>query len=202
MKSLLLRALLISIVGVALMFGQPSAIRSSALPVSVKLGGTGATSWAIGNMEPGDSGYRDVTLTNDGMVAGKADIWINNLVGHDGTPAYFEPTPPPNGDMPNNLMLSISGTGLNSDFTMPALVSDFPHGTSSDTHHLWIDSLDPNQTVDMEWTWSLPSYTGNEVQGDSLAFDISYSLTQLYDLPQSPSGGSGPAAPPETTQPA
>ena len=150
-------------------------------PVQLVIGGSGATPWAISNIKPGDSGSEPITIMNSGSSAGTLTIWVSGIINTEGTPAEFEPNPGTIGELGNYITFSIVSSRVSSNIVMPVLINRLPQ-SAVDSNYIKVYSLAAGETVAINWNWSLPSGTGNIVQGDSLSFDINYLLEQI-ELP-------------------
>ncbi len=148
-------------------------------PVDLELGGEGATSWNIGNVSPGDSGTKTVTLHNAGSGNGFVTLWISDIVSGEGINPESETgdTAQP-GELDHYLLLNISCSGLDSNITLPTTIDGLPQN-ASDTDYIEISPLNAGDTITLDWQWQLPVETGNEVQGDSLSFTINYILEEF-----------------------
>jgi hypothetical protein len=165
--------------------------------IDLVLGGSGATSWNVTGIKPGDNGVKTVTLHNAGSNPGRVTVWVTDIAETDyaGDGATLD----------DFLKLNPVGPSLTSSFPLPALVRDLPQGVT-DTHSLKIAPLNGGDTVTLDWQWQFPE-TGvpqNTAQGDSLAFSINYMLEEL--TPGGTTGGTsgggaitggGPAEPEE-----
>jgi hypothetical protein len=195
--------IIVTLLSVMAFIWPVSPLAAATNPVSVALGGTGSASWSITGIAPGDSGNKSVTVQNTGTGTGELRIWLSNITGTEGTPAGFEtPTPGDTGELAQYLELKVLGSGLSSNLTMPALLTDFPV-SAADTSYIKA-TLVSGQTINLTWTWSLPASTGNIVQGDGLSFTINYTLNEVAAPPTTtttPPTSTEPPAPPVTTAP-
>jgi hypothetical protein len=117
---------------------------------------------------PGDSGSKAIELKNDGTLAGKAYIHFKNVVDRPGTTPEPEPTPD-NGELSQNLKIKVSnGTAT--------VVEGFLSGINSTSYLLGTIAGGGSLTVTIEW--SIPSTVGSVIMGDSVTFDIEFSLVQ------------------------
>ncbi len=183
------RLLLALIIGLALVGSLPIPAQAQD-PVDLVLGGEGATSWDIGNIMPGDSGNKTVTLHNAGYNDGFVTIWVSDIVNSEGTNPESETgdTAEP-GELAEYLMFNLSGTGLSANLSLPATIDSFPQ-TAAAPNYIKVSPLNAGDTVDLVWQWELPTQTGNDVQGDNLSFTINYTL-QEFPSNTSSSGGGG-----------
>lgn len=188
-------AFLVSVLVLAPVINHPIKVQAEDNPVNLVLGGTGATSWNINNVNPGDSGNITVTLHNDGTVDGFVTIWLSDLisiVGPKGSPGKFG----------NYLLLNVDVPGLETNLQLPAVVSGFPQSASS-PNYIKVSPLLKNQTITLIWKWALPFQTGNDVQGNGVSFSVNYMLEELPPPPPLAGGGGGGGgtipSPPGTT---
>ena len=167
--------------GLALILSMAApAAAATTPPVQITLGGSGATPWNIGNIAPGQSGTKIITVQNTGLYNGDLTMWISNIVNTEGTPPQFQSHG--TGDLGAYLAFKVTSTRLSSNFTMPAILGAFP-ANALDTHYLKVYTLRPAELVTLTWQWNLPAGVGNIVQGDGLSFDINYMLEQAVTPP-------------------
>lgn len=163
-------------VGMIFLFAAPSGTYSAVQTVNLNLDGTGASSWNITNLAPGNEGFKSVTVHNTGPEAGQVTIWLSNIINGEGeNPASETGNITEPGELDKYLRLKLSAPGLESNFPMPAYIKDFPQTEASDKH-VRIARLGAGDSVDLTWKWDLPVETGNEVQGDTIKFDINYRI--------------------------
>ncbi|MFC2004635.1 hypothetical protein ACFLUY_00245 [Chloroflexota bacterium] len=148
-------------------------------PVDLELGGEGATSWHIANMEPGDNGTKLVELHNVGSRAGFVTIWVSEIIDSEGINPESETgdTAEP-GELANNLLLDISSNRSSVALKLPATINKLPQSIS-DPNSIEIIPLGVGDNISIQWEWSLPVLTGNDVQGDAISLDITYLLTEF-----------------------
>jgi predicted ribosomally synthesized peptide with SipW-like signal peptide len=142
----------------------------SAGTLDLKVGGTDNPSafFTVSNVMPGNSSSQSIVLSNSGTLDGKAYIHFKNVVDSPGTTPEPEPTPD-NGELSQNLKIKVS----NSTATV---VEGFLSGINSTSYLLGTIAGGGSLTVTIEW--SIPSTVGNEIMGDSVTFDIEFSLVQ------------------------
>ena len=155
------RLLLAIIMGLALV-SSLSVTAQAQDPVDLELGGGGATSWDIGNIEPGDSGTKTVALHNAGYNDGFVTIWISDTVNSEGTNPESETgdTTEP-GELGDYLLLGLIYNGLDTNLSLPATIDNLPQ-SASDPNYIRISPLNAGDTVDLDWEWELPYQTGND----------------------------------------
>jgi hypothetical protein len=160
-------------------------------PVVLVIGGNGATPWSVTNIKPADSGTKAITILNNGTGAGTLTVWVSNIVNTEGTPADFEPVPGTTGELGDYMTFAAVSARISSNIAMPALISNLPQ-SAADTRYIKILSLAAGETVNLNWNWTLPSSTGNVVQGDGLTFDINYALEQIVPPTTPPTTSTNP----------
>jgi len=182
----------------AVLFGvvwaPPVPIHGAPPPVDLELSGSGASSWNIANIKPGDSGAQMLTLRNTGYANGVLNILVSDIAD---TKATNPPSVPFNPDEPEelskHLLFRPISNRLSTNIPMPATINDFPKSVS-DTAKITISPIAPGETIDLAWEWRLPSTVGNAVQGNKLSFTINYTLVEM---PVTPVDGGG--ASPQTS---
>jgi hypothetical protein len=141
--------------------------------------------WDIGNIQPGDSGLEPVTLHNTGNATGYLCLWISDVIDGEGVNPESETgnTTEP-GELSSYLSLDIINDGMtfarltgniHVDVELPISLNNFPGDID---HALCINNptLKAGQSLELQWKWTLPPDTGNDVQGDTVTFSINYSL--------------------------
>ncbi len=99
-------------------------------PVVLVMGGEGTTPWSVSNIVPGDSGTKNVTVRNDGSVAGNLYIWVTNIVDSEGLNPEAETgnTAEP-GELTDYMLFSVSSARITTNVSMPGLLGAFPRNT-------------------------------------------------------------------------
>jgi len=180
------RLALALILGLAVVGSLPIPVQAQER-VDLVLGGEGATSWDISNIQPGDSGIKTVSLHNAGYQNGFVTIWISDIVSSEDTNPESETgdTAEP-GELIDHLVFNLSCSRLSTNITLPTTIHELPQN-ASDANYVKIDRLYAGETVTLVWEWGFSEAGGpqNDVQGDSLSFTINYLLEEL------PPGGGG-----------
>jgi len=170
------RLLLAAIIGLVLAGSFSAPVKAADNPVDLELGGEGATSWNIVNIEPGDSGIKTVELHNAGSKDGFVTIWVSDIISGEGINPESETgdiTEP--GEFTDYLLLDLTADGLSSNVNLPTTINNLPQSaTCSD--YIELIPLKAGDTVDLQWDWELPAQTGNDAQGDDVSFTINYLL--------------------------
>ena len=147
-------------------------------PVDLELGGEGAMPWSISNVQPGDSSTSTVELHNAGSGDGFITIWVSDIISTEGMNPESETgdTTQP-GELANHLLLGISSNRISTNLKLPTTIYKLPQSVTS-PNYLEIIPLKSGDTANLQWKWSLPTQTGNDVQGDGISFTINYLLRE------------------------
>lgn len=184
---------------VTALVAAPIPVTSAGGVVDLQLGGEGATPWNIINIKPGDIGLKTVILQNTGDLDGTVRIWLSDVINAEGVnpePEIGDTAVP--GELGQYLLLNVTASGLTSNLNFPAPINSLPQAVNSFSY-IQIDSLTPGQSKTLVWEWSLPSPTGNEVQGDAVAFTINYLLEPIIpEIDEGPAPTLAPA--PDSTE--
>lgn len=161
--------------GLVLLSAAPAGTYSAVQTVDIDMSGPGTISWNINNIVPGSGGVKSVTLRNDGSGAGTVTIWLSNisLTKSAAVATEFGTTP----QLDKYLELSVTGSGVTSNLYMPVFLKDFPQSAAA-SNYVRIDRLEAGASVDLTWKWNLPFATGNDAQGDTVKFDINYTIEE------------------------
>ena len=158
--------------------GFPSAPIQPQEPIRLVLGGEGSTSWDIGNIKPGDSGYKTVELYNDSDIDGEIIIWISDTVSGEGMDSESETgdTAEP-GELSEFLLFNGSCSRLDTNLSLPVTINVLPQ-SASDPHYMKIVPFHARETIIITWEWVFAKngQPQNSAQGDSLSFTINYLL--------------------------
>jgi predicted ribosomally synthesized peptide with SipW-like signal peptide len=124
--------------------------------------------FSVSDVKPGDSNSKGIVLSNSGTLAGKAYIHFKNVVDSPGTTPEPEPTPD-YGELSKNLYIKVL---VDSTIKAEGYLSDI----KSNSYELGTIAGGGSLTVTIQW--SIPSDVGNVIMGDSVTFDIEFSLQQ------------------------
>lgn len=175
-KALIVLLLVASMV----LLGKPSDIARAELPpVDLVLGGSGATPWSIGPVQPGNVGTQIVTLHNAGSKDGSVNIWVSDIVSSEGLNPESETgnTSQP-GELDSYLLFNLSASGLYTNLSLPKTLYGLPQ-SATDSNYIKLNRLRAGETVTLNWQWQLPPHVDNEIQGDVVTFTINYLMVEL-----------------------
>jgi hypothetical protein len=178
---------------ISTVYGELTNVTSDGVSFDLNIGGedTATSVFNIDSVVPGDSGITYIRLENIGDISGMLDIEFSSItnIGATGGGEYGDGI----GDLGDNVEIAFyldidqsgdwnSGDiGLKSDNTTygyPApLEYDIINNYGS---HRWNDltHLLPFDPDDFVILWYVPDTAGNNIQGDSLRFDILFYLKQ------------------------
>lgn len=168
-------------------------LTAGVLDLNIDGGNVAVTTLTVAAAEPGGSGSGSSTLANVGSMAGELDIAtlaVTNTGAISGTSEYADDS----GDLGAVAQIAMyldidqSGTatagdiGLQSDGSTydptGGLVYDVVNNYASETWNEVITSMAPSASDDIIILWQVPTSAGNSIQGDSVSFDITFTLEQ------------------------
>ncbi len=159
-------------------------------PMVLVLGGEGSVTWTIGDIKPGDTGAKSVTLFNDSDDWGAVIIWISDIVQGEG------PNPEPEagnlsapGELGKYLYLDCSGSSVNTNIDLPSTVGGLPQ-SAGDWRYLRVSPLEYEKTAEIHWNWEFRE-TGesqNDAMGDFVSFTINYRMEELPPIAEDDNG--------------
>lgn len=156
--------------------------------IDLHLNKDGSGSLNVGNAIPGDSGKHIYRLENAGRIAGNLDIHIPPVINIPGSRGEFTDG---RGDLGSNveiaLFLDIDGNGLWSEGDVVLGTGGTQTGGTLRYDSLnsfggssWkaVAKINPGRQLNLVLLWRIPLTAGNEIQGDSVNFDIVFTLEQ------------------------
>ena len=161
--------------------------------VALKLGNTiQPEALNVPNAAPGDSGQYVYHLENTGSISGSLSIDIPNVTNTVGTIGKYADG---SGDLGRSTEMAFyldsdaSGDWSEGDIGLSANGQAYPYPSAFQYDTLdnyvkaeWngINTLSPNNKLNLVALWRIPASAGNEIQGDSVSYDISFTLTQVH----------------------
>jgi|GEM_PF-2506695 len=144
----------------------------------------------ITNAAPGDSGTNFKALKNEGTLSGKLSIYLSTVTNTEGTSPEFQVGG--HGDIGMTAMMKLwidknkngvfdvgSDVALKYDGTITASPTYYLIQQYSGSH--W-DNVIPSMASNDEYyfmiEWIIPNDASNDIQGDSVNFNTSYTLDQ------------------------
>ncbi|MDD5190452.1 MAG: hypothetical protein PHE50_05355 [Dehalococcoidales bacterium] len=182
-------AIISAIGGIAWAAGSESADINTAAtinPFRLKVNNQFTGKLSISNAVPGSGGQTIYNLENTGNQTSCLSInipYIYNVAGKTGK--YMDGI----GDLGANTLMHLyldtdnSGNWSSGDIRLDANGQGYTDATRSTAINdyngvVWerVMALSPNEHLDLILEWIIPAATGNEIQGDSVHFDIVFSL--------------------------
>lgn len=143
---------------------------------------TGTRMLRATDIAPGDGGASRIELRNTGDREG--ELVFGNLSvrgaenGITGPEAAVDDTAG-QGELADNLEVRLSGEYRTGDTVTVFGTDSFVRLSTVDSRNRTIGPLGPEEVVTIVLEWRLPAETGNEVQGDSVVFDVLFGLRPL-----------------------
>ena len=168
-------------------------LSAGTLDLNIDGGDIAVTTFNVSAVAPGDSGSGSSILSNAGSMAGELDILtsaINNTGAASGSTEYGDDS----GDLGASAHIAMyldidqSGdwnagdVGLMSDGTTyafpTALDYDIINNYDTETWDAVVASMAPAAADNIVVNWDVPTTAVNNIQGDSVSFDITFVLEQ------------------------
>ena len=156
--------------------------------VDLEIGSSGSVPFHVSGIKPGDNGTIAIDLHNNGPHRCIVHLFVTNISEQDFSTdgAHLD----------DYLRFTISHSTLEGNITFPAFIRDLPDAYPSN-RTLNITHINASETIPLSWQWEFQE-TGsptNDVQGDSLTFDIVFVMEDLTPAaspasPPSPAHGS------------
>jgi len=167
-----------------------NSLTAGTLDLNVDGGNTAVTTFSVTGKAPGDSGSGSTTLASVGNLSGELDVVFSAITNTGGTSGEF-------GDSTGNLGgvaqiavyidVDSSGTWTSGDIGLKSDGTTYNHPTALDyavIDNYGSDSFDAVETMaasasdDFIILWQIPTSAGNNIQGDSVSFDVTFTLEQ------------------------
>jgi spore coat-associated protein N len=163
------------------------------LDLNIDGGNVAVTTLTVSAAEPGASGSASSTLSNVGSMAGELDIAtsvVTNTGAVSGTSEYADDSGDLGGvaqiamylDIDQSGGVTAGDIGLQSDGTTydptGGLNYDIVDNYASENWNEVITSMVASASDDIIILWQVPTGAGNSIQGDSVEFDITFTLEQ------------------------
>lgn len=151
---------------------------------------TAVTTFSVTNKAPGDSGSGSTTLANAGSLSGELDIALSAITNTGGTSGEYGDS---SGDLGGVAQIAVyidvdqsgdwsSGdVGLKSDATTYSFPTALDYATiDSYDSDSWdaVETMAASASDDFIILWQIPTGAGNSIQGDSVSFDVTFTLEQ------------------------
>jgi len=168
-----------------------NSLAAGTLDLNIDGGDTAVTAFSVTGVVPGDNGSGDNTLANVGSLSGELDITFSSITNTPGAGGgEYEGG---SGELGAAAEIAVyidvdqSGDWSTGDIGLKSDATTYAHPTALD--YAAIDSYggdnwDAIETVaasgadDFVILWRVPTSAGNEIQGDSVSFDVAFTLEQ------------------------
>jgi spore coat-associated protein N len=165
-------------------------LTAGTLDLNIEGGDIAVTTFDVSDVAPGDNSTASSTLANVGSLAGELDIATSVVTNTPGAGGEFGGG---SGELGASAQIAMyldvdqSGTwtagdiGLQSDgstYTFPTSLNyDEIDDYASETWDA-VETMNASASDDIFFDWGVPTTAGNEIQGDSVSFDITFTLEQ------------------------
>jgi len=167
-----------------------NSLTAGTLDLNINGGNVAVTTFSATAVAPGDSGNGSSTLANVGDFSGELDITFSAVTNTGGSSGEF-------GDSVGNLgavaeiavyldvdqsgAWSAGDIGLKSDGTTYAFPTALDYATidSYDSDNFdAVETMAASAADNFRVEWRVPSTAGNNIQGDSVSFNVTFTLEQ------------------------
>jgi len=167
-----------------------NSLTAGTLDLTADGGDTPVTTFAVTGKAPGDSGSGSTTLANAGNLNGELDITFSAITNTGGTGGEFGDS---NGNLGAVAEIAVyidvdsSGTWTTGDIGLKSDGTTYNNPTALDyavIDNYGSDTFDAVETMatsasdDFIILWRIPTSAGNNIQGDSVSFDVTFTLEQ------------------------
>lgn len=168
-------------------------LTAGVLDLNIDGGNVAVTTLNVGAVAPGSSGSGSSTLSNVGSMAGELDITtsaVTNTGAVSGTSEYADDSGDLGGEAEIAMYLDVDQSGgvtagdvgLMSDGTTydptGGLDYDEIDNYASESWDAVVAGMAASAADDIVVLWRVPTTAGNSIQGDSVSFDITFTLEQ------------------------
>jgi len=168
-----------------------NSLTAGTLDLNIDSGDTAVTTFAVTNVVPGDSGNGSNTLANVGDLNGELDIQfstITNIPGAGG--GEYEGG---SGELGANAEIAVyidvdqSGDWSSGDIGLKSDDTTYSNPTALDydaidnyNSAIWdeVETMATSTADDFVILWRVATSVGNDIQGDSVSFDVTFTLEQ------------------------
>jgi predicted ribosomally synthesized peptide with SipW-like signal peptide len=161
------------------------------LDLKIDGGDTAVNTFTVADVEPGDSGSGASILANSGSLSGELDVTFSTVtnIGGTGGGEYEDGIGHLGGvaqmavyiDVDQSGSWSSGDIGLKSDssnyYYPTALAYDIINNYDSDYFNA-VETMAASAADNFRVEWSVPSGAGNNIQGDSVSFGVTFTLEQ------------------------
>ena len=169
---------------------EDNTLTAGRLDLTADGGDSAVTTFSVTEKAPGDSGNGSTALVNAGTLSGELDVTFSAITNTGGSTGEY-------GDSVGNLGavaqiaafidVDQSGTWTAGDIGLKSDGSKYNHPTALDyavIDNYGSDNFDATVTMaasaadDFVIMWQIPTSAGNNIQGDSISLDVTFTLEQ------------------------
>lgn len=165
-------------------------LTAGTMDLNVDGGNAAVTTFSVTGKAPGDSGTGSTTLANAGNLSGELDITFSAITNTgNGTGEFGDSSGDLGGvaemavyvDVDQSGAWNAGDIGLKSDGTTYSSPTALNYATinsyGSDTFNA-VETVNASAADSLVIDWRIPTSAGNSIQGDSVSFDITFTLEQ------------------------
>jgi len=160
------------------------------LDLNINGGNAAVYTFQVSNKAPGDSGSGSSTLANEGSLDGELDVELTDVTNTPGEDGEFGSG---DGELGANTEIAIyidvnqNGNWNNGDIGLKWNGNTYSHPTDLDyapiddyADAIWdaVETMAPSAPDDIIILWRIPAEVDNEIQGDSVTFDVIFTIEQ------------------------
>ena len=167
-----------------------NSLTAGTLDLTVDGGNTAVTTFSVTGKAPGDSGSGSTTLANAGNLSGELDVTFSAITNTGGSSGEFGDS---NGNLGAVAQIAVyvdvdsSDTWTSGDIGLKSDGTTYNHPTALDyavIDNYGSDNFDAVETIAASASdnfvvmWQVPTSAGNNIQGDSVSFNVTFTLEQ------------------------
>ena len=149
-----------------------------------------SNTFSVTAVAPGDSGNGSNVLANIGSLSGELDVEFSAITNTGGTTGEYGDS---NGDLGGVAEIAVyldidqSGTWTDGDIGLKSDGTTYSHPTALDYDTIdnyasesWdaVGTMAASAADDFVALWQVPTTAGNNIQGDCVSFDVTFTLEQ------------------------
>ncbi len=168
-----------------------NSLTAGTLDLNVDGGDSAVTTFSASAVAPGDSGSGSTTLANAGTMSGELDVAFSAITNTGGNSGEFGDGSGDLGDVAEIaafLDIDQSGDWSSGDIGLKSDGTTYAHPTAleysdidsygSVSFDAVVASMAASAADDFVVLWRVPTSAGNNIQGDSVSFDVTFTLEQ------------------------
>lgn len=188
----------VTLIIILALFSHSTATVRSQEPVELDISYDINIPWNISDVYPGSSGNATFNLFNISNTDGFVYIWISDIQNFEGANPESETgdTDQP-GELINFLYFNVDATEISTNVGLPETLTYFPQSAEENRYMYMPLNAHANTTLVWEWEFAKTGQSHNDAQGDSLLFNINYTLVDELYVQDSQDSTWNPPIPPD-----